>query len=457
MRITAQLLRAVDRFWTEQDLPDGVGVLVALSGGADSVALLRLLEQLAVLRSLTLQAAHLDHAIRSESAGDVEFVRQLCSEARIPLYVERADVPLLARQSGRGLEETGRVERREFLCRVAEETGCRFIALGHHRGDQAETFLMRLVRGTGLTGLAAMRPCSGPFLRPLLDVSRRQIEAVLEEMQQSFLQDASNEDVNFTRNRVRHRLLPELQGLNPRIEERLAALCRRIADEEDFWQEQVTEALAGLVVKQGAQELRLRRPGLLGLHAALRYRVLRGAVQMVRGDLRGMDGGHIEALDRMLRGAAPQAEIHLPALWAARRYDTLWLRQRSPQRPAPFDLVVNGPGEIRLPDGRQMRFAYRDRPQGESRLAVEFPTEVIGFPLQVRSFCPGDRFRPQGAIGSRKLKKYFMEARIEQEQRQGLPLLVGDRILWLAGVARCHEWSCQEWDGPVLRVTLEAD
>ncbi len=457
MRITAQLLRNLNHFWIDQALPDGVGVLTALSGGADSVALLRLLGQLAALRSLRLQAAHLDHAIRPESTADVEFVRQLCREARIPLYVERVAVPLLAQQQGKGLEETGRQVRREFLRRVAGEADCCFIALGHHRGDQAETFLMRLARGTGLTGLAAMRPRSGPFLRPLLGVSRQQIEAALGEMQQPYLQDSSNKDLYYTRNRLRHRLLPELKVLNPRVEEHLAALCRRIADEEDFWQEQVTEALAGLVVKQDSEGLRLDRSGLLRLHSALRSRVLREALQTLRGDLRGIEGGHIEALERMLQGDAPQAESHLPNLWVGRRYETLWLRKTPPPRPAPFHITVSGPGAVSLPDGRQMRFDYRERPQGESRLAVEFPVEAIGFPLQVRSFRPGDRFRPQGAIGSRKLKKYFIDERIEREQRQEMPLLVGERILWLAGLVRCHEWPCQESDGPVLRVTLEAD
>src|SRR5690606_23896946 len=146
----------------------------ALSGGGDSVALLHLLRELAPEYPFSLYAAHLDHAMRPESRRDADFTIQLCSELAIPLTVERIEVRALAEARRKGLEETAREERREFLRRTAALRGCRVIALGHHRGDQAETFLHRLVRGTALPGLAAMQPRSGPFIRPLLSVPRQE-------------------------------------------------------------------------------------------------------------------------------------------------------------------------------------------------------------------------------------------------------------------------------------------
>ncbi len=449
------LQQGLHDFWTRHSLPEAGGVLVALSGGGDSVALLHLLLHLAPHFSLQVKAAHLDHGIRAESGRDVEFVRQLCRKWKVPLTVEHLDVPRLARERGQGLEEAGHELRREFLQRTADSLGCDYIALGHHRGDQAETLLMRLVRGSGMTGLAAMQPLNGRLIRPLLDFSRKQVEDYLKAIGQNYLQDASNDDLYYTRNRLRHRVLPELAELNPRLEENLAALTRRISFEEDFWQQKVKEALCA-VRTLGEGELWLDRPAVLKLHPALRARVLRQALQDVRGDLRGIGAVHVEALEKLLEAAAPQAEAHLPGAWGGRRYERLWLRPAPPKMTAPFSVEVPGPGEVQLPDGRRMLFSLESVPQGESLLAVEFPAHLVPFPLTVRSFRPGDRFHPCGAPGSRKLKKFFIDAKIERETRASVPLLEGRQILWLAGLARCQQWPCAEGEGPVLRVVVQA-
>jgi tRNA(Ile)-lysidine synthase len=455
MKATTILQQGLHDFWISHRLPKGVGVLVALSGGGDSVALLHLLLQMAPHFSLQVQGAHLDHGIRAESDRDVDFVQQLCREWRVPLTVERLDVPRLAGERGQGLEEAGHELRREFLQRTAGDLGCHYVALGHHRGDQAETLLMRLVRGSGLTGLAAMRPLNGSIIRPLLDFSRKQIEEYLAAIGQDFLQDASNEDLYYTRNRLRHRVLPELMGLNPRLEENLTVLSQRIALEEGFWQQEVKEALDTVRTLDDG-ELWLDRLALLDLHPALRARVLRQALLEVRGDLRGIGAVHIEDLEKLLEGDAPQAEAHLPAAWVGRRYERLWLRVAPPAVATPFAIEVRGPGEVRLPDGRRMLFSLEALPQGETATAVEFPAQAVAFPLTVRSFRPGDRFHPCGAPGSRKLKKFFIDAKIDREMRASVPLLEGSQILWLVGLARCQQWLCAEAEGPVLRVVVQA-
>lgn len=454
MSTTTVLLKVLQDFWVRQTLPGGVGVMVGLSGGGDSVALLYLLLKLAPLFSLRIQAAHLDHGIRAESGLDVDFVRQLCREWQIPLVIERLDVPRWAGQHGIGLEEAGRELRQQFLQRSAEAEDCSYIALGHHRGDQAETLLMRLVRGSGLTGLASMRPVKGSVIRPLLDVSRAQLEECLAETGQSFIRDPSNEDLYFTRNRLRHCVVPELKALNPRLEENLAALSQRIALEEQYWEQEVESIFTRLGILENG-ELWFERTALLSLHPALRARVLRRALQEVRGDLKGLGAVHIEALENLLGGARPQGEVHLPAAWVGRRYQRFWFRAVAPPPPEPYDIEIDGPGEVRLPDGRRLLVSLEALPQGETPQAVEFPAQAVPFPLRVRSFRPGDRFHPRGAPGHRKLKKIFIDARIEREQRYRLPLLEKGRILWLVGLCRSNDWPCEKGQGPVLRVVLE--
>lgn len=434
-------------------VPPGEGVLVALSGGADSVVLLHLMRSLAPLVPFTLRAAHLDHGMRPESPHDAVFVRRLCAEWGVPLAVERADVPALAREQGRGLEETGREVRREFLRQTAARHGCAVIALGHHRGDQAETFLHRLLRGSGLSGLAAMRVKSGPFVRPLLPFSRRQVRDYLAEQRLGHVEDPSNRDPAYTRNRIRHQLLPSLQSFNPRIEEHLARLCRRIALEEDYWQEEGERSLAALI-RPGEGGVCLDRSGLAALHPALRARVIRRALERVRGDLTGISARHVEDVEGVLLGERPQAEVHLPAAWAARRYDRLWLRRTPPPPPPPFAVPVAGPGVYPLPGGGVLEVSLVDAPRGEGALAVEFDADVASFPLLVRPFRPGDRFRPAGLGGSKKLKDFFIDAKIPLEERRRLPLVAGREILWVVGVRRCDGGRPDPAAGRVLRLAV---
>ncbi len=429
-------------------------VLVAVSGGGDSVALLHLLHDLAPVFPFSIRAAHLDHAMRPEGSLDVEFVRRLCAELDVPLTVARVDVPALAAERRRGLEETAREARRRFLCRTAAEFDCSAIALGHHRDDQAETFLFRMLRGSALSGLAAMRPHSPPFIRPLLGFSRQQLRAYLVGRGLSFVEDASNSDVVFTRNRLRHQLLPQLREFNPRVDEHLCRLSRRIAIEEDYWEAEERRALA-VLGRFAEQEAWLGRSGLLALHPALRLRVLRRALLAVRGDLLGVSACHLEGIDALLSAERPQAELSLPGCWAARRYEELWLR-RSPPAPAPScSFVVSGPGIYPLPGGGELEVALVPSALGEARWAVEFAAEQMTFPLTIRSPLPGDRFRPAGAGGGKKLKDVLIDAKVPKERRRGLLLVEGEEILWLIGLRRCDGRGPAAAGGRVLRLTAK--
>lgn len=436
-------------------LAPGDRALVGISGGADSVALLSLLLRNAPALGISVVAAHLDHRLRAESGADAAFVGRFCAELGVPLMVGVAEVAELARAGGEGIEAAARRARREFLLEAAAARGCSVIALGHHAGDQAETFLHRLLRGSGTSGLAAMALRNGPFIRPLLPFTHQQLLAFLARRQLPHVEDASNLDPAFTRNRIRHELLPRLRTFNPRIDEHLVALSQRLLLEEDFWRDQETEALAA-VSRPASVGVELDRRALLALHPALRIRVLRRALERLRGDLLEISAGHLAAVEALLTGSRPQGELSLPRAWVGRRYQRLLLRSEAPRPAEPFRMELAGPGCHELPGGGRLQVSIASSSGPESPTTMEFDGERIGFPLLVRTFLPGDRFRPDGGGGAKKLKDYFIDARIEREERARLPLLVGPEILWVVGLRRCAGYRPDNRCRRVLRVVFRA-
>ena len=411
-------------------------VLIALSGGSDSVALLHLLRAVAPALSLTLVAAHLDHAIRPQSGDDVNFVRSLCAQLQIPFVCERVDVPALAAQKKVGLEEAGRLARQIFLLKEAERLGCTTIALGHHRGDQAETLLLHLGRGCGLHGLAAMRRRRGLFVRPLLPFSKAELLAYLAEIEAKFVIDASNDELNFTRNRIRHQILPLFAALNPRIEVTLGDLATVAAQEDDYWQLEM-ERLDALLVKREGDSVRLRVADLLHLHPAQRYRLLHQIlIPFAQREKKEVGLRHVAALDHLLASVVPQREVHLPGVRAIRRYDQLFLRLQPLPPVNPWSLEITGPGRYLLPSGGELWIEAGVTSGEGGNDVVEFDAAAFSFPLTVRTVKAGDRLHLAGMSGHKRLKELMMEQKIPLEQRRRLCVLTKEEILWVVGVRR---------------------
>ena len=434
-------------------LPPGSRVLVAVSGGADSVALLFLLHRIAPARELFLEAAHLDHALRPDSSADAAHVRTLCLELGLALTARRTDVAALARSRRGGLEEAAREARRAFLRETARERGCDWVALAHQRDDQAETFLLRLLRGAGTAGLAGMRAVAPPFVRPLLPFCRAELVAWLAAEGIAWREDASNLDPAFTRNRVRHELLPLLESFNPAVRGRLVELCRQSADDESDWAQRVAGELQRHA-EFAEGECRLPCVVLAQASPALAGRLVRAALQAVRGDLRRIEATHVAAILSLATGIRPQGEAHLPGAWVARRYELMWFRQAPPvTRPVPT-VTIAEPGLYPLGDGRTLSVQLHDRERGEGALAAEFSLDLVGFPLQLRGPLPGDRLQPGGMTGSRKLQDLFVDHKVTAEARDAAVLVcAGGRLLWVAGIRRCAGLQPAP-GGPVLRLEL---
>lgn len=428
-------------------------ILIAVSGGVDSIVLLDLLAGLRDEFSLRLNVLHVDHGLRPESPADAEFVMDLCQRLNIPCQIKSFDVEDIAREKRLSLETAGRETRRAVLLAEAKKFNCDRIVLAHHRNDQAETFLQRLLRGSGLSGLQAMRMEDGIWWRPLLDFSRSQIVDYATQRKLAWVEDASNRDTTFLRNQIRHQLIPQLCEYNPQIVERLATLSQQLQSEEDFWQKQV-EGLWPEFLLSHADGVRLSVPFLNENHPALQKRLLREGLRQLRGDLRGIESVHIDSLLGLTRGLPPQAEIDLPGCWAARRYDQLWLRLKRPVEKE-FDLALYLDVPLMLPDGRTLVAEIHDGSAGEDLSRVEFDADLIHFPLRVRSSRAGDRFRPSGMSGHRKIKDILVDLKVEKELRKGLPILLSkDEILWLGGLRRSVHAPVTDSTSKILAVRL---
>jgi tRNA(Ile)-lysidine synthase len=437
----------------------GETVVVAVSGGADSVALLDLLTRLED-EKLRLVVAHLNHGLRgAESDADQEFVRLLAARYGLPFELQRVDVAALSQSCRLSLEDAGRRARYLFFAETAKTHGAASIALAHHRDDQAETVLIRLLRGAGGGGLSAMGNGSqGMLKRPLLQVSRAELELYLKGRGLSWRTDASNADTAILRNSIRHELIPFLRKYNPKITERLAATAEILACDEELL-ERLTGTAYDRLVRPDPAGLALAVADLIREPRGLRLRLYRRALSELRGDLRHIGLAHLEAIDRLAASSRPNCRIKLPGdCFVARSYGSLLFTAREESNESGWQLVIEGVGSHLLPAGGRLLVQSVPRPASlaaGSRHIAYLDPEAAPFPWLARSFTPGDRFRPLGMTGAQKVKDLFINEKIPAAARRRIPLLISSgRILWVCGVRMGDEGRVTATAGAVLRVEI---
>lgn len=439
----------------------GDRVIVAVSGGADSVALLDFLVNQREL-GLSLVIAHLNHQLRgSESDGDEEFVVRLADSYGLPLEMRRVDVRELARRQRLSLEEAGRVARYRFFDEIAATHGARCIALAHHADDQAETVMLRMLRGAGGSGLAAMLPRSadGRYVRPFLRVTRRQIEAYLAVRTLAYRTDSSNADTSFLRNRVRHELLPFLAGYNANIASRLAATAEALAADEELL-EQVVAAAFHRYGSFERRESRLLVKGLATESRGLRLRLYRHALRLVRGTLARISFSHLQSIDRLMHDDCSGTSLDLPAgCRVTKSYDHLvFTAEDSDELPTAWEVPVEGPGRHSLPGGSVLVVESAVLPadlQGSSPTVTFLDAEQARFPWLVRNFRAGDRFVPLGMTGHKKVKDLFIDSKIPRNRRWRIPLVFSmSHLVWVAGVQPAAEARLTPGTADVLKVEI---
>jgi tRNA(Ile)-lysidine synthase len=474
-------------------IPAGGRVLVALSGGPDSVALTLLLKELEDRGPFQVAGvAHVNHAIREEAKRDQAFSRELAATLGIPYFTERVDVRKVARQQRRSVEDAGRTVRYAFFRRVMVETGIDVVATGHSRNDQAETFLLRLMRGAGARGLAGIYPVAGRVVRPLLDVRREELREYLETRGQDYCEDSTNLDLSIPRNRIRHELIPYLErAFTPGIIEVFAREADAARADAEHLQKEAIESSSLIVLRSSSNDTVPLRPeqvmgpeggwfgpatprlsadiaaveidaaGLAGLSQAVASRVVRLALSILAPD-RFVGFDHVAAV--LSLAAARGGGVSLPGQQAVRRGVRIEL-VREPFRgfTNSFQFPLSIPGEVLLePQGWAISAepgsgldpcAGGAQPPSQTGPRLSVPLSIdrdsslvtvavradsLVPPLGVRARRPGDRFQPPGLEGRhKKLQDFLVDRKVPVETRDSLPLVVDgkDRIVWIVGLA----------------------
>ncbi len=418
----------------------GDHLIVACSGGSDSVALLNILVQLSPSYPFTVSVAHVNHGLRGTAAAEDElYVKKLSTSLGVPFYCHHCDVQSFARRSGVAVEEAGRIVRYKFFQQLAAGNSQTKIAVAHHKDDQAETVLMNFLRGSGSTGLRGILPQNGNVIRPLLVLTKQEIADYLAALKIVACYDQTNADIKFLRNRIRLCLLPQLElEYNSHIKDSLCRTAAILQDEQDFIG-QSAQQLFEQTVKFSAGSLYLSL-AVQTAHPALIRAVLRLAIEKKQGHLKGISFYHVEELTKMLLYWPVSSQIPLPqGLTVYKNYDniefTYDVRAIQPGLCRPVALHVPGRTVIanlkvaivaKLCDQAPAEFVAAD---------AWFDYERLTLPLFVRSRRSGDGFQPLGFAGTKKLKKFFVDEKVPEKQRALVPIVYNDQgILWLGGL-----------------------
>ena len=429
----------------------GDRVLIALSGGPDSVALALILNELAGDAGAGWSVAgvvHVNHGLRAGDADvDEAFCRAFAARMGWPIHVAAVDVRSRARAARQSIETAAREARDEAFADAASRLGATRIATGHTRDDQAETVLLRLLRGASLRGLSAIRPRRGAIVRPLLDCSRADVLAFLAARGEPFRHDASNDDRSIARNRIRHELLPVIDRIAPGGRAALARLAADAADIRTALDALVAEKAPGIVLSSKDGCVELSATGLAGLTPAIARPIVLAAVEGVAPGAR-LSSRHLDAIRRLAAADKPAGHLDLPAAIVERRGDRIVVstavRARQTAPCAAFERPLPVPGLVTVPEAG-VTIAARtssvagDRPDGRHAAALQ--AEAVQGPLTVRSRRPGDRLRPLGSPGRRKLQDVLVDRKVPRAERDRVPIVVdaAGRIVWVAGLAVAEE------------------
>lgn len=402
-------------------------ILVAFSGGPDSMFLLYLLKEYKKRQPFELKAAHLHHGLRETADRDMAFAKDICNRWGVPLIAERADVAAYARENKLGTEEAGRELRYDFFRRNKAPGG--LIALAHHLDDQVETMLLRLIRGTGLKGMEGMKVLEGDLFRPLLSMTKKEILSALAEKNIPYVVDETNLEPTYSRNRVRLSIVPEAEAINPAFP-RVMDSFRTMAEEDESYLAQEAEKIYEALATEGKGSVTLNSD-VFRAPDALRRRAFRRAIEKVKGHVKNIGYDHIAAIDELARAQTGKG-LDLPGLRIEKTYGGIaFFIPEEENKTEDEAVLVEEQAEF-----MGHRFYLGD---GEDFIYIKDPSAV-----RIRTRRPGDVIRLN--VGRKKVKDVFIDAKIDRRRRDHWPIVTeAGEVVWVVGLRKAERQEEKSW------------
>ncbi len=450
-------------------LEAGDHVLIGVSGGADSLALLYFLDKYASMLKISIGVAHLHHGLRGEAAdADEAFVCNFCRDREISFYSRQRNVQEISQLEKISVEEAGRKERYDFFRFIAEVNGYNRIAMGHHLNDQAETMLMRLIRGTGIKGVSGIKSSrDNLYIRPFLCLEKKEILAYCQKNKLEFRTDATNFQRDYTRNKIRLDIMPMILKINPRAEVHFNEFTK-IATEYEVFFEKYVDRLEDLILTKKENRVLINRTLWLNEEPVVQKEILRRSIFKFKGSLKEIEYNHITAFYSLLKSDKTIWEIHIPHdIQLMRRYDQVMVmtKQKSmgylikPKQILPNKTYIFSKERLILETKFVSQGEFRKKrcffsKELENHSEKYFDYDKIKSILILRSRQTGDFFYPTGLQGKKAIKKYFIDRKIDRNIRDEIPLLVmGNEVLWIFGYAINQRCLANDDTKNIIRVT----
>ena len=417
-------------------LKGGETVLVGFSGGPDSVCLLTVLHRIKDHFHLTIRAVYVDHNLRpGETPAEIAFCRDICGKMNVDFRVKSVDVKGYVKTYKLNKQEAARELRYKAFYEAAQETSADKIALAHNADDQAETIFMRLVRGTGPSGLTGIPAKRGALIRPLIEIERGEIEDFLESEHIPSVIDSSNLQTDYFRNRFRLMIMPELKKMNPGLIQSVNRTVSILQEEERYLGIIVTKTLMKMISRKTERRIELFLSPMEAMDIVILRRVLRRAVNETEG-LKGIGFIHIEDIIRLIKDGKSGDRLYLPkGIRAIKDYSLLVITSEEPRQISSYELQV--PGEVAIVGaGVVIKASYEEEAGdfGDGKTTVVLDAADMHVPLKIRPRKPGDWFYPYGFGKRKKLQDFFVDEKVARDERDSIPLVLsGDDIVWVAG------------------------
>lgn len=450
-------------------LEAGDHVLIGVSGGADSLALLYFLDKFADRFQISIGVAHLHHGLRGQAAdADEAFVRNFCQDRNIPFFSRQRNIQEISRTEKISVEEAGRKERYDFFMAIADQHRYNRIAMGHHINDQAETMLMRLIRGTGVKGVSGIKSSrDNLYIRPFLCLQKKEILVYCEIHKLAFRTDASNFQRDYTRNKIRLDIMPMILEVNPKAEVHFNEFTKIANEYEAFFEKYVDQIEAQILTVKEKMVL-IDRDLWLNEEAVVQKEILRRSIFKFKGSLKEIEYNHITALSSLLKSNKTIWEIHFPdKVQVTRRYHRVMVTEKQevkddmivPKRIHPNKTYIFSKEHLIIEtalisqdDFRKKRCFFSKEIENHSEKYFDY--DKIKGRLILRSRRSGDYFYPAGMAGKKSIKKYYIDKKVDRNRRNEIPLLVIDNeVLWILGHAINQRFLADDDSKNIIRVT----